>query len=183
MPAAPPVTPPRPHPVIIMVTAVIAAVITALTPAAVPALGVIVGVLYGVPAILWDIRHHILPDYYTYPLAAGAAASGTVLILIGQAATGITMLLTGGATAGVYLILALVSPMGLGDAKLAAGAAAFVGYYGWLPAAAAFILTYVAALPQALYAVWQKQTMVALGPAILAAAAGVHLWNTIQCII
>lgn len=81
MPAAPLVTPPRPHPVIMTVTTVIAAVITALTPAAVPALGVIVGVLYGVPAILWDIRHHILPDYYTYPLAAAAAASGTVLIL------------------------------------------------------------------------------------------------------
>ena len=96
---------------------------------------------------------------------------------IGHLDTGLRMLLVGAATAGIYIVLALVSPMGLGDAKLAAAAAIAVGYYGWIPALTAFTLTYILAFPQALIAALRHTKMVPLGPAILFAYVGQLAWE------
>lgn len=170
-------TPQRPQPLLLVLTAVTAATVIALSPPLAPLVLIAACLLYGIPAILWDIRHHLLPDFYTYPLLAVTGATAVMVSFIGHLDTGLRMLLVGAATAGIYIVLALVSPMGLGDAKLASAAAIAVGYYGWIPALTAFTLTYILAFPQALIAALRHTKMVPLGPAILFAYVGQLAWE------
>ncbi|WP_044383157.1 prepilin peptidase [Streptomyces cyaneogriseus] len=81
-----------------------------------------------------DLRVRRLPDLLTLPLA------GAALVLLGLAArvpghTGewTTALLGTLALGGGYFVLFLLNPegMGFGDVKLALGAGAVLGWYGW----------------------------------------------------
>ncbi|MFR9789720.1 prepilin peptidase [Streptomyces sp. MB22_4] len=106
-----------------------------------------VGVLLGVV----DVRVRRLPDVLTLPLAAAALALlGLASLLPGHAGHWSTA--WGGACAlGVgYAVLHLVNPdgMGLGDAKLALGMGAVLGWYGW---SAVLLGTFAAVLAGALY--------------------------------
>jgi leader peptidase (prepilin peptidase)/N-methyltransferase len=81
-----------------------------------------------------DLRVRRLPDPLTLPLAAGALALLGVTALLPEHAGSWTTSLLGCLALGVgYLVLHLVNPagMGFGDVKLALGAGAVLGWYGW----------------------------------------------------
>ncbi|MFE9675792.1 prepilin peptidase [Streptomyces sp. NPDC006259] len=81
-----------------------------------------------------DLRVKRLPDPLTLPLAAAALALlGVAALLPEHAGDWTTALLGSLALAAGYLVLHLVNPggMGFGDAKLALGAGAALGWYGW----------------------------------------------------
>ncbi|SCE84341.1 prepilin peptidase [Micromonospora mirobrigensis] len=90
---------------------------------------------WAVPLVLIDIAVHRLPDRLTWPAAAGT------LVLLGVAAwtgpgAGAWLRAAGAAAllaaffAGTTLLLGRRG-FGLGDAKLALGAGALLGWYGW----------------------------------------------------
>ena len=85
------------------------------------------------PLMSWDMRHKLLPNAYTVPLAvaqtglaAGLLVTDPILNLTGTATTGATahgaiMLITALAITSVLFALALFAPIGMGDVKLLAG--------------------------------------------------------------
>ncbi|MEU2375502.1 MULTISPECIES: A24 family peptidase [Streptomyces] len=88
------------------------------------------GVLLGVV----DARVRRLPDVLTLPLAAAALALlGLASLLPGHRGHWLTALCASLALAAGYAVLHLVNPAGLGfgDVKLALGAGAVLGWYGW----------------------------------------------------
>ncbi|MGZ0236093.1 prepilin peptidase, partial [Streptomyces sp. CPS1] len=88
------------------------------------------GVLLGVV----DARVRRLPDVLTLPLAAAALALlGLASLLPGHRGHWLTALCAALALAAGYAVLHLVNPAGLGfgDVKLALGAGAVLGWYGW----------------------------------------------------
>ncbi|MFJ3639100.1 prepilin peptidase [Streptomyces sp. NPDC090108] len=81
-----------------------------------------------------DLRVRRLPDPLTLPLAAAALALlGVAALLPEHAGHWPTALYGALALGGGYLALFLVNPagMGFGDVKLALGAGAVLGWYGW----------------------------------------------------
>ncbi|HET9382318.1 MAG TPA: A24 family peptidase [Streptomyces sp.] len=81
-----------------------------------------------------DLRVKRLPDPLTLPLAGAALALlGPVALLPEHAGRWTTALLGSLALGAGYLVLFLISPgsMGFGDVKLALGAGAVLGWYGW----------------------------------------------------
>ncbi|WP_329412546.1 A24 family peptidase [Streptomyces sp. NBC_00704] len=129
------------------------------------------GVLLGVV----DLRVHRLPDPLTLPLAAAAPALlGCAALLPEHAGHWTTALLGAPALGAAYLVLHLVNPGGMafGDVKLALGAGAVLGWYGWstvvLGTFAAFLsgALYVGALVVARRA--GRKTLVPFGPFMLA---------------
>ncbi|MGW5281594.1 prepilin peptidase [Streptomyces collinus] len=81
-----------------------------------------------------DLRVRRLPDPLTLPLAAAALALlGLAALLPGHAGHWPTALYGALALGGGYFVLCLVNPagMGFGDVKLALGAGAVLGWYGW----------------------------------------------------
>ncbi|MEU8650847.1 A24 family peptidase [Streptomyces sp. NPDC048737] len=81
-----------------------------------------------------DLRVRRLPDPLTLPLAAAALALLGVAALLPEHAGDWTTALLGSLALGAgYLVLHLVNPggMGFGDVKLALGAGAVLGWYGW----------------------------------------------------
>ncbi|MFD5267339.1 prepilin peptidase [Streptomyces sp. NPDC058335] len=81
-----------------------------------------------------DLRVKRLPDPLTLPLAAVALALlGVAALLPEHAGDWTTALLGALALSAGYLVLHLVNPggMGFGDVKLALGAGAVLGWYGW----------------------------------------------------
>ncbi|MER6327998.1 A24 family peptidase [Streptomyces sp. NPDC001034] len=106
-----------------------------------------VGVLLGVV----DVRVRRLPDVLTLPLAAAALALlGLASLFPGHAGHWPTAWGGAGALGVGYAVLHLVNPggMGLGDAKLALGMGAVLGWYGW---SAVLLGTFAAVLAGALY--------------------------------
>ncbi|MEW2622203.1 A24 family peptidase [Streptomyces sp. NPDC048106] len=129
-----------------------------------------VGVLLGVV----DVRVRRLPDVLTLPLAAAALALlGLASLLPGHAGHWLTAL-SGAAVLGVaYGVLHLLNPagMGFGDAKLALGMGAALGWYGW---PVVLLGTFAAFLSGALYGgalvvvrKASRKTGVAFGPFLL----------------
>ncbi|MFJ4618965.1 prepilin peptidase [Streptomyces sp. NPDC088812] len=138
-------------PVLATVTALVcalAAVATGLRPElAVWLLLAPVGVLLAVV----DLRVRRLPDPLTLPLAAAALALLGVAALLPEHAGDWTTALLGSLALGAgYLVLHLINPagMGFGDVKLALGAGAVLGWYGW---AAVMLGTFAGFLLGALY--------------------------------
>ncbi|WP_409470301.1 prepilin peptidase [Streptomyces sp. HC307] len=81
-----------------------------------------------------DLRVQRLPDVLTLPLAAAALVLlGLVALLPGHAGDWTTALLGALALGAGYFVLFLINPsgMGFGDVKLALGAGAVLGWYGW----------------------------------------------------
>ncbi|WP_435840482.1 prepilin peptidase [Streptomyces bobili] len=106
-----------------------------------------VGVLLGAV----DLRVKRLPDPLTLPLAAVALTLlGVAALLPEHAGDWTTALLGALALSAGYLVLHLINPggMGFGDVKLALGAGAVLGWYGW---ATVMLGTLAAFLSGALY--------------------------------
>ncbi|MGW7203827.1 prepilin peptidase [Streptomyces sp. NPDC054837] len=88
----------------------------------------------GVLLAVVDLRVQRLPDVLTLPLAGAALALLGVMAFVPEH-TGdwLTALLGALALGGGYFVLFLINPagMGFGDVKLALGAGAVLGWYGW----------------------------------------------------
>ncbi|AYN43659.1 prepilin peptidase [Streptomyces dangxiongensis] len=122
-----------------------------------------------------DLRVRRLPDPLTLPLAATALALlGLAALLPEHAGRWPTALYGALALGAGYFVLYLINPagMGFGDVKLAVGAGAVLGWYGWptvlLGAFAGFLLgaLYGGALVLARRA--DRRTAVPFGPFLLA---------------
>lgn len=88
----------------------------------------------GVLLAVVDFRVQRLPDPLTLPFAAAALALlGVVSLVPEHAGTWTTALLGALALGAGYFVLFLINPagMGFGDVKLALGAGAVLGWYGW----------------------------------------------------
>ncbi|MGW3987654.1 prepilin peptidase [Streptomyces sp. NPDC004830] len=88
----------------------------------------------GVLLTVVDLRVRRLPDPLTLPLAAAALVLLGVTALVPEHAGEWTTALLGAlALGGGYFVLFLINPagMGFGDVKLALGAGAVLGWYGW----------------------------------------------------
>ncbi|MET9442923.1 A24 family peptidase [Streptomyces sp. NPDC006610] len=133
----------------------------------------------GVLLAVIDVRVRRLPDPLTLPLAlAVPALLGLAALLPGHAGDWTTALLAAPALGTGYFLLFLLNPagMGFGDVKLALGAGAALGWYGWpallLGTFAAFLLgaLYGGALLVAGKA--GRRTAIPFGPFLLAGALG-----------
>ncbi|WP_189941367.1 prepilin peptidase [Streptomyces aurantiogriseus] len=131
----------------------------------------------GVLLAVVDRRVQRLPDPLTLPLAPTALALlGVAALLPEHAGDWTTALLGSLALSAGYLVLHLINPggMGFGDVKLALGAGAALGWYGW---ATVMLGTFAGFLLGALYGgalvVARKAgrgTTIPFGPFLLAGA-------------
>lgn len=147
---------------------------------------------YAYPLISWDMRHKLLPNAYTYPLAVAQAGLATGLLatdpirnLTGepsQGATthGATMLITTGIITGLLFIIALFAPLGLGDVKLLAGLTAATAYYGFEAAFISLFLGHILALPVAFIAHRKGEKTIPMGPFLITAAILVLLFMPLR---
>ncbi|MEU0200274.1 MULTISPECIES: prepilin peptidase [unclassified Streptomyces] len=128
----------------------------------------------GVLLTVVDFRVRRLPDPLTLPFAAAALALlGLTALVPEHAGEWTTALLGCLALGGGYLVLFLINPagMGFGDVKLALGAGAVLGWYGWptvlLGTFAGFLLgaLYGAALVLARRA--DRRTAIPFGPFLI----------------
>lgn len=144
------------------------------------------------PLMSWDMRHKLLPNAYTVPLAvalaglsAGLLVTDPILNLTGAPATGATthgaiMLITALAITGVLVALALFAPIGMGDVKLLAGLTLATGYYGFESGVIALFLGHVLALPVAIIAHRRGEKTVPMGPFLITAALLVLLFMPVR---
>ncbi|MGI5427841.1 prepilin peptidase [Streptomyces sp. CA-179760] len=124
-----------------------------------------------------DFRVRRLPDPLTLPFAGAALALlGLTALVPEHAGEWTTALLGSLALGGGYFVLFLINPagMGFGDVKLALGAGAVLGWYGWptvmLGTFAGFLLgaLYGGALVVARRA--SRKTAIAFGPFLVTGA-------------
>ncbi|MFE9354404.1 prepilin peptidase [Streptomyces olivaceoviridis] len=176
-----PVTPYQPYapsaPLLATATALVCAALTAATGTR-PELAVwLLLAPVGVLLAAVDFRVRRLPDPLTLPLAATALALLGLAALLPEHAGHWRTALYGALALGVgYYVLYRVNPggMGFGDVKLAVGAGAVLGWYGWptvlLGTFAGFLLgaLYGGALVLARRA--GRKTAVPFGPFLLAGA-------------
>lgn len=144
------------------------------------------------PLMSWDMRHKLLPNAYTVPLAvalaglsAGLLVTDPILNLTGAPATGATthgaiMLITALAITGVLFALALFAPIGMGDVKLLAGLTFATGYYGFESGVIALFLGQVLALPVAIIAHRRGEKTVPMGPFLITGALLVLLFMPVR---
>lgn len=147
---------------------------------------------YAGPLMSWDMKHKLLPNAYTYPLAvaqaglaAGLLVTDPILSLTGAAATGApthgaVMLITTLVITGVLFALALFAPVGLGDVKLLAGLSAATGFYGFEAAFISLFLGHVLALPVAFIAHRRGEKTVPMGPFLITGALLVLLFMPVR---
>lgn len=147
---------------------------------------------YAGPLMSWDMKHKLLPNAYTYPLAfaqaglaAGLLVTDPILNLTGTATTGAAthgavMLIAALAITGVLFALALFAPIGLGDVKLLAGLSAATAYYGPEAAFIFLFLGHVLALPVAYIAHRRGEKTVPMGPFLITGALLVLLFMPVR---
>ncbi|WP_377269639.1 prepilin peptidase [Peterkaempfera sp. SMS 1(5)a] len=88
--------------------------------------------LLGVALAFVDAAEHRLPDALTLPAFAGTALLlGAAAVLDGRPGVLIRCLLAALALGALYGAMALIAPLGLGDAKLAPTLGALLAWYGW----------------------------------------------------
>ncbi|GGS54729.1 A24 family peptidase [Streptomyces griseoviridis] len=126
---------------------------------------------------LVDVRVRRLPDPLTLPLAGAALALlGPVALLPEHAGSWTTAVLGTLALGAGYCALFLLNPSGMafGDVKLALGAGAVLGWYGWptllLGAFAGFLLGSLHGLALVLTRRATRRTTIPFGPFLLAGA-------------
>jgi leader peptidase (prepilin peptidase)/N-methyltransferase len=140
--------------------------------------------LLATPLVLVDVEHHRLPDRIMLPAAVSAVALLAVAAAVrddwpglGRAAA------AGGVVLAVFGGIALASPssMGLGDVKLAAVIAVYLGWLGWVHVLYGIFVGFVlgAVVAGVLLAARRAslKSNIALGPALIAGAllvAAVH---------
>ncbi|MFJ6982512.1 MULTISPECIES: prepilin peptidase [unclassified Streptomyces] len=124
-----------------------------------------------------DLRVKRLPDPLTLPLAATALALLGVAALLPEHAGHWTTALLGTLALGTgYLVLHLISPggMGFGDVKLALGAGAVLGWYGWptlmLGTLAGFVLGALYGVALLATGRADRRTAIPYGPFLIAGA-------------
>ncbi|MFU8850980.1 prepilin peptidase [Micromonospora sp. SL1-18] len=134
---------------------------------------------WAVPLALVDAAVHRLPDRLTYPAAAGvwvllgaaALAAADAAPWLRATAAGLTL---GAGFAGTTLLLGRRG-FGLGDAKLALGVGALLGWYGWPVLVVGLVLavTLAALVGLALLAARRARwsSHLPFGPFLVAAAA------------
>ena len=147
------------------------------------------------PLMSWDMRHKLLPNAYTVPLAvalaglsAGLLVTDPILNLTGAPATGATthgviMLITALAITGLLFALALFAPIGMGDVKLLAGLTLATGYYGFEAAFLSLFLGHFLALPVALIAHRRGERTVPMGPFLITGALLVLLVMPVRSLL
>lgn len=149
---------------------------------------------YAGPLMSWDMKHKLLPNAYTYPLAvaqgglaAGLLVTDPILNLTGSPTTGATthgaiMLITALAITSVLFALALFAPIGLGDVKLLAGLSAATAYHGFEAAFISLFLGHVLALPVAYIAHRRGEKTVPMGPFLITGALLVLLFMPVRAL-
>ncbi|MFH0516510.1 prepilin peptidase [Streptomyces sp. M41] len=131
----------------------------------------------GVLLAVVDLRVHRLPDLLTLPLAGAALALLGLVALVPEHAGDWPTALWGALALGAgYYVLYRINPggMGFGDVKLALGAGAVLGWYGW---PAVMLGTFAAFLSGALYG-WTlvlvrragRRTAIPFGPFLIGGA-------------
>lgn len=147
---------------------------------------------YAGPLMSWDMRHKLLPNAYTYPLAvaqaglaAGLLVTDPILNLTGSPTTGATthgalMLIIALAITGCFFAFALFAPVGLGDVKLLAGLSLATGYYGFEAAFCSLFLGHFLALPVAYIARRKGEKTVPMGPFLITGALLVLLFMPVR---
>lgn len=128
--------------------------------------------LFGVVLAFIDVAVLRLPDALTLPLALGTAA--LLVLTEHQGVVLLRCLYAGLAFGACYGSLALLAPMGFGDAKLAPTLGALLGWYGWGTALAGFCYGFL------LFGLWGSALLLtrrakgadslAFGPAMLIGA-------------
>ncbi|GLW74529.1 hypothetical protein Kpho02_68270 [Kitasatospora phosalacinea] len=125
--------------------------------------------LFGTVLAFVDAAVKRLPDALTRPLFLGTAV--LVPLTDHDPAVWLRCALAAGALGLLYLLMALLAPMGLGDAKLAPSLGAVLGLAGWRAVYAGLLYTWLLA---ALWAVALlalrragRRSELALGPAML----------------
>ena len=166
--------------------------VTGLWQQVMPWLLILIIFYYAGPLMSWDMRHKLLPNAYTYPLAvaqaglaAGLLVTDPILSLTGAgtegAAThGALMLIIALAITGLLFAFALFAPVGLGDVKLLAGLSLATGYYGFAAAFCSLFLGHVLALPVALVAYRRGEKTVPMGPFLITGALLVLLFMPVR---
>lgn len=166
--------------------------VTGLWQQVMPWLLILIIFYYAGPLMSWDMRHKLLPNAYTYPLAvaqfglaAGLLVTDPILNLTGSPTTGAAthgaiMLITTLAITGVLFALALFAPVGLGDVKLLAGLSAATAYYGFEAAFISLFLGHVLALPVAYNAHRKGEKTVPMGPFLITGALLVLLFMPVR---
>ena len=144
------------------------------------------------PLMSWDMRHKLLPNAHTVPLAvalaglsAGLLVTDPILNLTGAPATGATahgatMLITALAITGVLFALALFAPIGMGDVKLLAGLTLATAYYGPGAGIISLFLGHVLALPAAIIAHRRGEKTTPMGPFLITGALLVLLFMPVR---
>ncbi|ROT33819.1 A24 family peptidase [Micromonospora sp. HM5-17] len=100
-----------------------------------------------VPLFFVDVAVRRLPDRLTYAAAAGTLALfGLAALLGGEVAAWWRALLAGAGAAGLFALTTVLfgaRGFGLGDAKLALGAVAVLGWFGWPVVVSGLVLAFV----------------------------------------
>ena len=124
-----------------------------------------------------DLRVRRLPDVLTLPLAAAALLLLGLVALVPEHAGDWPTALGGALALGVgYFVLWLINPggMGFGDVKLALGAGAVLGWYGWdtvlLGTFAGFLLGALYGGALVLVGKAGRKTAIPFGPFLIAGA-------------
>lgn len=166
--------------------------VTGLWQQVMPWLLILIIFYYAGPLMSWDMRHKLLPNAYTYPLAvaqfglaAGLLVTDPILNLTGSPTTGAAthgaiMLITTLAITGVFFAFALFAPVGLGDVKLLAGLSLATGYYGFEAAFCSLFLGHFLALPVAYIARRKGEKTVPMGPFLITGALLVLLFMPVR---